>query len=295
MKLKKVIDYPSLQCYIIDKFDKKLNKKYPKNNIIIRFRPLISLVSTINTDDLPGYEIFNDMIYMFCKRSTKYNEKSLKKIYENILGKNTSNNLVKYCGLNSCEQSLFTKDNNVILQIFSLENREYPITYFKESINVITNYNEISKTSNDKLKSAINKIVKDNSIDVSDFETFVKLLNDNFPLNYGGSLRRFENEIEFNEKSTTRKQKEYDFYIGYDLRFSNSQKENELVNRFEDISYKDKNKIVICETYNNKISDIKKQCKNKKIKYTELNKYAIKIDNKDFDKLKLVSTISDFI
>lgn len=311
MILKKILDYPFFQCYLIDKSDKETNKMFPENNIIVKYNPQLSLVSTVNVSTLPSWEIFNDLTYMFCKQSTKFNEKTLTNLYRNIIGKQETENTVKYCGLNSCEQSLFTKDNNVILQLYSLENKEYPITFLQESVNIVTNYDDIKKLNKDKLKTALNNIVDNNSVHVSNFVEFIKMLNQCFPLNYGGTLRRFEKIIDFskiNQKDTSKvnqkdiskvnqkdTHKSYDYYIGYDLRFSNSIKENELVHIFEDLSYDDKNKIIICETYNNSIKDIIKQCKQKKIKYSVIDKYTIKINNEDYDKLKFITTIADFI
>ena len=288
MEFKKVIDKDYLQVYTIIKPSKEWISKYPHNSVIISFNNNTKTVMLRNTDNAFDWKILNSISYIF----TTLNEKAVKKMFSS-LPYNDSMPFNKHCGLNPVDQTLYTADKNVILSIFSLQECIYSPNYIAESINVKSSYDEIMNTDNKQFHEVINKIVKTASKPLNSFVNFIDAIYKSFPFNYMATLRRFNEVIKEDDlKKETNNNK---YYIGYDMRYGDLYKENKLIHKMEDLNYNDTDKIVIFETYNNPMSKIIQQLKAKDIKFKQIHEHCIQLNVKDYNKLKLVSTITDFI
>ncbi len=292
MKAIKIIDMNELQLYRIEHATNSFKNKFNKKNIIIGFSPNEQTIVTKLTNDLKDPLLFTCLCYVFSYEDEKKIKKEL-----SMLGSERDTYMVnKYCGMNGVNQDIYTKSNNIVLSIFSLEKEIYDINYLADERNITTDINELNKLDGKQFNKAINNIIKDSSEPNNTFENLIANLSTHCPLNYGGSLRRFQNVITENDLKKC-KQMNNKYYIGYDIRFSNDEEENRLNKLIENLQY-DNNKneyLYIFETYNNSIESIIKQCKDKKIKYTKYYDKCIKINANDYDKLKLIATTADYV
>lgn len=288
MEFKKVIDKDYLQVYCILKPNKEWTSKYPHNSVIISFNNNTKTVMLRNTNNAFDWKVLNSISYIF----TTLNEKAVKKMFS-ALPYMDGMPFNKHCGLNPVDQTLYTPDKNVILSVFSLQECVYSPNYIAETINVKTNYDEMMNVSSRQFHEVINKIVKIACKPVGSFVNFVDSLYKSFPFNYMATLRRFKDVIkeeDLKEQINTNR-----YYIGYDMRYGDLFKENKLIQKMEEMNYGENDRIVVFETYNNPMSKIIQQLKAKDIKYKQIHEHCIQLSVKDYDKLKLVSTITDFI
>lgn len=292
MKAIKIIDMNELQLYKIENATKSFKNKFNKKNIIIGFSPNEQTIITKLTNNLKDPLLFTCLCYVFSYED----EKKIKKDLSMLSSERDTYIINKCCGMNGVNQDIYTKMNNIVLSIFSLEKEIYDINYLADERNIITNINELNKLDNKQFNKAINNIIKDSSEPNNTFENLISNLSMHCPLNYGGSLRRFQDVITENDLKKC-KQMNNKYYIGYDIRFSNDEEENKLNKLIENLQY-DNNKneyLYIFETYNNPIESIIKQCKDKKIKYSKHYDRCIKINANDYDKLKLIATTADYV
>lgn len=292
MKAIKIIDMNELQLYRIENATKSFKNKFNKKNIIIGFSPNEQTIITKLTNNLKDPLLFTCLCYVFSYED----EKKIKKELSMLRSERDTYIINKCCGMNGVNQDIYTKENNIVLSIFSLEKEIYDINYLADERNITTNINELNKLDNKQFNKAINNIIKDSSEPNNTFENLISNLSIHCPLNYGGSLRRFQDVITENDLKKC-KQMNNKYYIGYDIRFSNDEEENRLNKLIENLQY-DNNKneyLYIFETYNNPIESIIKQCKDKKIKYSKHYDRCIKINANDYDKLKLIATTADYV
>lgn len=294
MKAIKIINNNELQVYKIEKPTKEFKKEFNKKNIIISFSPYENSIITKLTDNFKDPLIFTCLCYVF----SYADEKTIKKEFSHINNIEFDYMKNKKCGMNGVNQDIYTKNNNVVLSLMSLESETYNANYLGDEYNITTNINELSKLDNNTFNKTINKIVQTASEPVKDFNNFIKILSRNCPINYGGSLRKFNNVITEEDLKKCKEMKN-SYYIGYDIRFSNNHEENKLNNIIENLVYnreKETNEFIfIYETYNNPIENIIKECKNKNIKYIQCYDKCLRILAKDYEKLKLTASVSDYI
>ena len=201
----------------------------------------------------------------------------------------------KKCGLNAGDQNMYDDKHNLGLILFSLNKYEYPPTFIDQSINIMSNYDEIINLNKDKFNKAITNIYNKNNKPLNSFVEFVELIQKKFPLNYMLTIRRFYSVIKESDLKGVKNNKKADLYVGYDAREIDNVKENKLIKHMEELTYSDNDMILLYETYNNPMEKIIKQCEDKHIKYERVHKHCIKMNVKNYNKLNLVSTICDYL
>lgn len=298
MQFKKIIDGEIIQLYTIVKPNDKWNKLYPKKYVCVIYDVNNKNVSIQNVDSVPIFYLMDKYCYIFSKQPSQQLKKTFG--FMKDIHINDNNNIIKKCGFNSVNPELLTKDYNSVMCVLSLKNQEYPPTYLTQDIYIQSNYNEMI-TINDYQK-VVNKIVNKHNkqFKINDFVDFIKQLQINFPLNYGGSIRRFHDTITKESfKNVINKQKQqYEYYLGYDCRDITDDNEIELAKHMEQSVYLSNNDYTyVYETYNNSMSKIKQICKDNNINYKQIHKHCISVNNDDYNKLstKLTATLSDFI
>lgn len=293
MKLTKIIDGDIIQLYNITNTDDKWNKKYPKKNVCVIYDINNKIVYIENVDIVPIFKLIDKISYIFSKQPIKQLEKSFK-FMQNIKSHDA---VVKRCGFNGVNSELLTNEYNAVVSLMSLNQYEYNPTYLTQEIFIQSNYDELIKI-NDYQK--IFKKIVDKHCDqfkYNHFVDFIEELKNNFPLNYGGSIRRFVDIID-NKTLTNYNNNKVNYYIGYDCRASTTDDEIKLSQHIENNTYKlNKDYVFVYETYNNSMKKIKDICKKENIEFKDIHKHCIKVSNNDYNKLstKLISTLSDFI
>lgn len=291
MELRKIIDNDFLQIYSIKNPNKEWLKKFPNKSTILTYDLNSKTVMLRNTNELFNWNFFKSITYVF----TTVPEQAVIKMFQFMI-EDKSFPLNKKCGLNACNQTLYTDKHNVVISLFSLNTYKYPPTFIDQSINIVSNYEEIINLDKNKFKKAIMKIFDKNNKPIKSFVDFVEGLQENFPLNYMITIRRFYDVIKESDLKTPKEnEKQFDFYIGYDIRSADRIKENNLIKHMEELSYSNDDSILLYETYNNPMSEIIKQCKSKNISYEKIHKHCIKLTIKDYNKLNLISTICDYL
>lgn len=318
MELHKVIDESLLQIYNIVKPDKQWKSVFPYKYVYVYYDIMNNNVFIKQSNDFDIYKLLdictnpmsNYFAYMFTTESISKLKRLTSCLYDMKSKDKNKYYVDKTCGLNPANPELFTKDNNVMFNILSKDNFEYPPTFIHEHIYVLSNYDEIINENKKAFNKCINNIVnkdiekqiesnkhsKYNSL----FVKFIIDLKNNFPLNYNGSIRRFSNKITSKDFITkgTNNNETLKFYIGYDSRDIDSQKENSLVKTMETITDTNKNNwMIIYETYNNPIKNIIDICNKNNIEYKIVNKKSILIRNNKYSDLAkhLITSISDFV
>ena len=294
MELVKVIDSDIMQLYAIHNADTTWNKTYPKKNVCVIYDVNNKAVYIENVDTIPIFNLIDKFSYVFSKQP----DKQLKKAYKFMNDIHLSDtNIAKKCGFNGVNSELLTNDCNAVMSIMSLKQYEYTPTYLTQEIYIQSDYNEMI-TTND-YQHIINKVVNKHckQVKLKHFVDFIEELKNNFPLNYGGSIRRFVNIINKQTLKTDKKNK-HEYYIGYDCRTTDTANEIKLAEHIEHDVYTSKDDTVyVYETYNNPIENIKRICKDNNIPYEDIHKHCIKVNGDDYNKLstQLVATLSDFI
>ena len=290
MELKKIIDGDYLQIYTIKKPNKNWLKKFPNKSTIITYNPTTKIVMLKNTNEMFNWSIFNNLTYIF----TTVSETVILKMFKGITDKSIKT-INKRCGLNGCDQYMYDDKHNIGLILFSLSKYKYPPTFVNQSINVMSNYNEIMNLNKDNFNKAITKIYNETNKPLKSFVEFVESIQKKFPLNYSLTVRRFYDVIKESDLNGVKNNKIVNLYIGYDSRGIDNVKENKLIKHMEELTYSDDDTILLYETYNNPMAKIIKQCEDKNIKYEKVHKHCIKLDIKSYNKLDLVSTICDYL
>ena len=290
MKFEKVIDEAYTQVYHVVEPSKEWLKRFPCKTTIITYNPNTAIIKSKNTNAPIDISIVAVFSYVF----TTIPPAAIKSVFKG-LPFDTPPKLRKHCGLNGCEQSLYSEKNNTLISLFSLPKYEYPPTYIRERINIVASYDEIMNID-DKLFDQVvgNIFVKSNS-KIKSLIDFVDTIKERFPFNYMLTVRRFHKTLTNDSFKNPKPLGLKHFYIGYDMRYGDLIKENKLIKRMESLAYNDKDDILVYETYNNPMKTIIKQCEDKQIKYTEIHKHCIKLKMEDYLKLNLVSKISDFV
>ena len=318
MELHKVIDESLLQIYNIVKPDKQWKSVFPYKYVYVYYDIMNNNVFIKQSNDFDIYKLLdictnpmsNYFAYVFTTEPISKLKRLTSCLYDMKSKDKNKYYVDKTCGLNPANPELFTKDNNVMFNILSKDNFEYPPTFIHEHIYVLSNYNEIINENKKVFNKCINNIVnKDIEKQIESnkhskykslFVKFVIDLKNNFPLNYNGSIRRFSNKITSKDFTTkgTNTNETLKFYIGYDSRDIDSQKENSLVKTMETITDTNKNNwMIIYETYNNPIKNIIDVCTKNNIEYKIVNKKSILIRNNKYSELAkhLITSISDFV
>lgn len=305
MELIKVIDQDYLQIYHIKNPSKQWKNKFPRPVVNISYDPNNSLITCRNINNLFEWSIMENYTYIFTTIPEKVIISTFSMFLDEIKLNFDKKQFVKKCGLNGVKQELYTKEDNVIITIMSQQNKIYPPSYMSESVNIISNYNEIINLNKQQFMKAINKIMNKEQQHIKNFIDFVHLIHINFPLNYMLTLRRFPDVIKEsdlnkgNENDKNNKKDktndELNYYIGYDMRYGDNIEENKLIEKMENICYNDNDIIIIYETYNNTINNIIKTCEKNKINFIRLHDYAISVSYKDYKQIDLISMISDYI
>ena len=290
MELKRIIDKAYLQVYRVVNPDAGWKKEFPNASTIITYDINSSVVKLKNTNAAFDWSILTNITYIF----TTLPEKAIKSSFAG-LPMSPSVPLRKKCGLNASNQKLYTKENNVVLSLYSLQDFEYPPTFLTEHFDVVSNFDEIMSLEDQQLQNAICKMGRKHMRTFKSFVDFVNAIKKNFPLNYMITIRRFYDKITLNDLKKPGTLKPHTMYIGYDMRYGDLMKENVLIRKMESLSYNENDEMLIYETYNNPMDSILQQCKEKNITYTQPYKHCIRIKVNDYEKLKLVSTISDFL
>lgn len=318
MELHKVIDESLLQIYNIVKPDKQWKSVFPYKYVYVYYDIMNNNVFIKQSNDFDIYKLLdictnpmsNYFAYMFTTESISKLKRLTSCLYDMKSKDKNKYYVDKTCGLNPANPELFTKDNNVMFNVLSKDNFEYPPTFIHEHIYVLSNYDEIINENKKAFNKCINNIVNkdiDKQIESNKhskynslFVKFIIDLKNNFPLNYNGSIRRFSNKITSKDFITkgTNNNETLKFYIGYDSRDIDSQKENSLVKTMETITDTNKNIwMIIYETYNNPIKNIIDVCNKNNIEYKIVNKKSILIRNNKYSDLAkhLITSISDFV
>lgn len=318
MELHKVIDESLLQIYNIVKPDKQWKSVFPYKYVYIYYDIMNNNVFIKQSNDFDIYKLLdictnpmsNYFAYMFTTEPISKLKRLTSCLYDMKSKDKNKYYVDKTCGLNPANPELFTKDNNVMFNVLSKDNFEYPPTFIHEHIYVLSNYDEIINENKKVFNKCINNIVNkdiDKQIESNKhskykslFVKFIIDLKNNFPLNYNGSIRRFSNKITSKDFITkgTNNNETLKFYIGYDSRDIDSQKENSLVKTMETITDTNKNNwMIIYETYNNPIKNIIDVCNKNNIEYKIVNKKSILIRNNKYSDLAkhLITSISDFV
>ena len=290
MELKKVIDGDYLQIYTIKKPNKNWLKKFPNKSIIISYNLETKIVTLKNTNEMFDWNIFKDLTYIF----TTISETVISKMFKDITDEHI-NVINKKCGLNAGDQNMYDDKHNLGLTLFSLNKYEYPPTFIDQSINIMSNYDEIINLNKDKFNKAITNIYNKNNKPLNSFVEFVESIQKKFPLNYMLTIRRFYSVIKESDLKGVKNNKKADLYVGYDAREIDNVKENNLIKHMEELTYSDNDMILLYETYNNPMEKIIKQCEDKHIKYEMVHKHCIKMNVKNYNKLDLVSSICDYL
>ena len=294
MKAEKVIDNLYLQVYHVSNLTKDYKNEFPKQNVIITYAPETSGIISKNSADIrdPLLNLGYTYIFTTLNKEEIITKLKIKEPFDKSIEKDYLNN--KSCGMNGVNQDIYTKNNNVVMSVMSSQSELYPINYIRGDIDILTNYKELSGLTGAKFKTAINKAVNSVITPLKTFNNLIKSLSKEFPLNYGGSIRRFKNTITENDLKK-KDSNEYKYYIGYDIRYSNYKQENDLNKIMEKLTKEKDDVLYVYETYSNPIKDILKQCKEKKIKYELVYKYCIKIKEEDYDKLNLSACVSEYV
>ena len=318
MELHKVIDESLLQIYNIVKPDKQWKSVFPYKYVYIYYDIMNNNVFIKQSNDFDIYKLLdictnpmsNYFAYVFTTEPISKLKRLTSCLYDMKSKDKNKYYVDKTCGLNPANPELFTKENNVMFNILSKDNFEYPPTFIHEHIYVLSNYDEIINENKKAFNKCINNIVNkdiDKQIESNKhskynslFVKFIIDLKNNFPLNYNGSIRRFSNKITSKDFITkgTNNNETLKFYIGYDSRDIDSQKENSLVKTMETITDTNKNNwMIIYETYNNPIKNIIDVCNKNNIEYKIVNKKSILIRNNKYSDLAkhLITSISDFV
>ena len=299
MKAFKIFDAPYTQIYHISKPSKEFKNKYKLSSIVISYLPTMKSIITKNVDKLLDPIVLNGFAYIFTTKDKKdvFNELRIKKAPDASIFEDYINN--KKCGMNGVNQDIFNKNDNVVLSVMSVQNEIYPPSYLEGETDILTNIKELEKLTPKHLQNSINKAIKSKTKHIDNLLEFIQYLSDEFPINYGGSLRRFSDTIDESSFKKSSQKNDLKYYIGYDIRYSDSMEENDLNKLMEKLSDWDERKkdnfIYVYETYNNPMNEIIKQCENKKIKYKIMFNHCIKINENDYDKLKLISHMSDYV
>lgn len=295
MELIKIIDQDYIQIYHIKNPSKTWKNKFPQPVVNISYDPYNSIISCRNINNLFEWSVLDNYTYIFTTLPEKVIISTFSMFLDDIKLNFNKNQFIKKCGLNGVKQELYTKENNVIITVMSQQNQIYPPSYISESVNIISNYNEIINLDKQRFIKAINKIMNKEQQHIKNFVDFVHLIHINFPLNYMLTLRRFPNVIKEGDLNKNIENNELQYYIGYDMRFGNNDEENKLIEKMENICYNDNDIIIIYETYNNNINEIIKKCEKQKINFIKLHEYAISVKYKDYKQIDLISMISDYI
>ena len=318
MELHKVIDESLLQIYNIVKPDKQWKSVFPYKYVYVYYDIMNNNVFIKQSNDFDIYKLLdictnpmsNYFAYVFTTEPINKLKRLTSCLYDMKSKDKNKYYVDKTCGLNPANPELFTKENNVMFNILSKDNFEYPPTFIHEHIYVLSNYDEIINENKKAFNKCINNIVNkdiDKQIESNKhskynslFVKFIIDLKNNFPLNYNGSIRRFSNKITSKDFITkgTNNNETLKFYIGYDSRDIDSQKENSLVKTMETITDTNKNNwMIIYETYNNPIKNIIDICNKNNIEYKIVNKKSILIRNNKYSDLAkhLITSISDFV
>lgn len=296
MYFDKVIDEDTRQIYTIVNPDKKWLAKFPQKHISIIFNVHDEKVSIIKSNSIPFFELLTNYGYVFSRLSK---QKILKIFGKQQPQENNPPIQRKMCGFNPSNSELLVAPYNSLLSIYSDKNTEYPLSYMSESIYALTTFDELMNMKN--INESIKKIVENNlqQHKINHWIDFVKELKMFFPMNYGGTVRKFGKRIDKKEiKNCCVLNPSTHFYLGYDCRGITTEKEIMLSHQMENIVYNLNDELInVFETYNNPLEKIKKICKENKIQFITSNKHCIKIKNKDYDNLVkyLTATISDFI
>lgn len=294
MKLTKIIDSDITQLYNIQNADDKWNKKFPKKNVCIIYDFNNKSVYVENVDVIPVFKLIDKLSYVFSKQPAKQLEKSFKFMQY----MNTNDNIIKRCGFNGVNSELLTNGYNAVISLMSLKQYEYSPLYLPQEIYIRCDYDKLINLND--YQNIFNKIVVKHceQYKLKHVIDFIEELKNNFPLNYGGTVRRFVNIIDNKALTNNEINDDIKYYIGYDCRTATTNDEIKLSQHIENDIYNIKNECVyVYETYNNPMKTIKEICKNENIKYKDIHKHCIKINNDDYNKLstKLTATLSDFI
>ena len=293
MFFKRIFDKPTIQAYSVNNPTKEWLKKYPRKNVVVLFNLYRGEVSIKNTDTLPVFDFIGGCGYIFSTQPPKRLVKEL--CYINTPPTDIT---TKRCGFNPSNSELLTAENNVVLSIFSMYDRDYPPSYTTESIFITSNYDEFTKTvSNKNIHEIISKVMEKHIEQTvpKNLVAFITALQESFPLNYGGTIRRYGDVID--KKSLSQKITGNDFYIGYDCRCGDTSKEILVSKLMETCSYKPSDTVRVYETYNNPMEHIQEVCDKNHIKYSFVHKHCITVNSDDYEKLSqlLVARLSDFI
>ena len=292
MELVRVVDGDVLQLYSVHKPDNKWLKAFPKKNVCVMYDVNKSCVCIENIDTIPLYDLFDKLCYVFSTQPEKQLKTTYKFMNNRVVNKD---GVVKKCGFNSSNPELITKEYNAVLSLMSLSQYEYSPRYLTQEVFVQTTYDEL--TSVHDFQQVFTKIVNKHCEQFKHKHVvdFVKSLQQHFPLNYGGSLRRFPGKI--TTKSLSSLSKDVEYYVGYDCRNITGAKEIKLAQHMEQYIYSNNDYVYVYETYNNSIDNIKQLCKNNGIVYKDINKHCVLVNNDDYNRLssQLKATLSDFI
>ena len=282
--------------YAVHNADDKWNKTYPKKNVCVIYDVNNKSVYVENVDTIPIFSLMDKFSYIFSKQPDKQLKKAFK--FMNNINMNGKQNVIKKCGFNGVNSELLTNYYNAVMSIMSLSQYEYPPQYLTQEVYIQGDYNEMLTVKD--YQHVANSVVDEHckQFKFKHFVDFISELQKNFPLNYGGSIRRFVNVIDKQTLKAKPSKNNYEYYIGYDCRTTDTNNEIKLAEHVEHNIYTSKDdNVYVYETYNNSISKIKEICKNNNLKYKDIHKHCIMVNSDDYNKLStmLVATLSDFI
>lgn len=284
MKLKRIINNDNLQGYSIKNPSSKFKSMYPNKYIFVINSNGNVVIDNVNS--IPIIFAMQKIIgYIFT--------------YADSFPDFMNCNSVKYTDVGntfpSCLDEYFIKNDDKVDLILSCKgnNNEVPLQFIK-TIVIRCNSEEFMKNN---LKTSIlkiaNNVLEDNKID--NVEDWLKNIindapfnNNEFPYKYGKTI----SNKKLKEKSKLTKD---NIFIEYDLRAKSYEHENNFICELENEFETKDTKITLFNTYNDILSEVRKQLDEKKLKYDVLDANSISVNIKYLRKLDIEFQLNDFI
>ena len=291
MKLKKIIDYDSLQAYSIINPSKKFKLMHPFKYIFVV--NVNGRTEMLNLNKIPAEFAYVPIIgYVFTY------DKKLPDFFKSM----KNNKYTNYGStFPSCLDQYFTSsegDTKKIDLILSCtgRNKEVPVC-FKDSLIIRCNSEELigddPKKASANIMNVLNAVLAENE-DRNTEEWLQNILqnapsNDNeFPLRYPKTI----DDSLFKRKTKVDKS---NVFVEYDFRASSYDEENKIVSALEE-GFEDMNsKVEVFNTYNDILPKIKEALDKKGLKYRELTPHSIETTLKNIRSIDVEFQLTDFI